>query len=199
MRDDTSKEYRALYYLKSLNGHEIKASRLIQAVLDELSASVRLTSEWYEYQQNRMVITRRSEPAKAFILVLARIGYQRTLNQELDAVARIALACGCTPESGEGYWETINGNKTPVSKKQAQAKITDAKAKKVAIDMEWNQHGVRRMAAPVKRSDGSLVGVVALAQSFSPAADDILPACEKTLERAVLTLEQNDIVCSGSI
>ena len=39
------------------------------------------------------------------------------------------------------------------------------------MDVEYNPNGVRRYAAAVRKSDGTLAGIIALAENFTPSAD----------------------------
>ncbi|MFZ2655152.1 MAG: helix-turn-helix domain-containing protein [Victivallales bacterium] len=180
-RDPVTKEYSSKVAMVRLGRAGRDFSDKVQKLLDSLAEKTCRTAEWYVHNGDRMVLARRSEPENAVIHVKAKIGFERELNGEFEAVARIAILNLKIDLSGKKSWIYRDGRKKNIEESICR-KILDSDRKNgYAIDMEYNENGVRRYAAPVFQN-GKLAGVIALAENFRPDADSKIPRIAKMLK-----------------
>lgn len=141
----------------------------MESELSSLAREIGLTVEWYDIKETRAVITWRYEPDGPLIQVKAKVGYSRGVKGEIDAVAQVLLKC-TNMKAGEGIWIYRNGDEVPISKKQLEDCL-QREEEHVGCDMEYNTNGVRRIAFGVRSKAGKLLGIIALAEGFTPKAD----------------------------
>ena len=144
-------------------------TRRVVATLETLAVETNCTAEWYVPARQGMVLTQRHEPDSQQVHVVARIGFVRAWEQELDAVATAATANGGPkPSPGSAYWAYgHDGVHVTLCAADVRARLTDAANCAIARDTHYNTNGVKRIATAVTRN-GSLVGVLALAHGYQP-------------------------------
>ncbi len=148
-----------------------------------------LTSEWYIPFSDRMVISDRCESNRP-INVRARIGYTRILNDELEAVTQAALSMKDVDilEAGN-YWHWENRTISLVTPQFFYDTINRVKQSRVSIDNDYNIFGIRRYAAVVLNPDNTLFGIIALAEAYTPTADERRDFNLKTLQQVAEGLQ----------
>ena len=184
---DSKKNYRSTVKVVSLHEKMDWESHL-EVKLSQLGEEVGLTVEWYEIQGERAVITWRFEPQAAYIRVLARIGYSRGVEEEIDAVAQVLLK-GTSLIPGKKICHYDGGEKRPLLKKELKACL-DGEEGLMGKDPEYNTNGVRRIATGLKDYKGKLRGIVALAEGFTPKADQLRSERLETLKKYTNELQQ---------
>ena len=177
-RDTISRKYQVTVKIIAVNGIAHDKEQLIHTALVQLSAQTGLTTEWYIQTADGMMIVDRVEPVDKPVKVVANIGYIRHLVGEFEAVARIAIAnkADIEPDWNQ-YWNYLKGEIQKISKNEFNQLVTEATNAECIMDNEYNPNGIRRMAASVKNTNGKLYGIIALAESFTPDANN------KTQER----------------
>ena len=142
-------------------------------IMKELVEATGFTAEWYEYQNESAVITLREEPQNVAVKVLATQGFQRTLNQELDAVARIFIKYYGFPEPMPNYyirkWDEI----IKLSTDEVNQKLDELPENYLAVDKNFNHNGIRRCAIAVFDAQRQLVGTIALAGHYHPSSNSV--------------------------
>lgn len=190
-KDGSTRTYRALARLTPLAEDGESYTRRIDAALRDLSAETGTTAEWFVPEARGVVLTRRASPPAAEVRVLARVGFCRAWNEELDAVAMIAYALW--PEAPAiaarpAFWHYDDaGGRVPLRKAAALARIAAVAPGQPIEDVELNNHGVLRLACGVLQS-GALTGILALAMPFFPGFRKELPARRTALAGAARRL-----------
>lgn len=185
-RIEPEKRYRALAAVLPLAHPEAAFRQRLRAVLAELAASTGQTAEWYLPRGGKMLLVDREQPADRVVQVRAALGFVRELAGELEAVARLALAAGVAPAAAT-YWQYRAGQPAPLSRPELTAALAAAAGGRTR-DREYNPNGVRRYAAAVRQPDGTLAGILALAESFTPDAEREAAARLKILGRQAAAL-----------
>lgn len=160
-RDPVSKRFRARRILVE---HGIDAQADVRAVLAaaavKLAATTGYSVEWFAWCDRRLVMLDRADPEDRAVVVRARLGWVRPLD-EVDALVQIVIAHGGLvplPKS----WRWSGGKQVAVARETAQTWARRAAKTGWARDAAGNSQGVIRAAAPVF-GEGSLLGVLALA------------------------------------
>ncbi len=179
-RDPESKEYSVKVAMVRLDSAVREFSSKIQKLLDVLAEKTCRTAEWYVSSDGKMSLTMRSEPEDAEIHVKAKIGFERELDGEFEAVARIAISSLDMDVSGGGYWVYRSGVRKSISGTMCGKILESDRKNGYAMDLEYNPNGVRRYAAPVF-NEGRFAGVLALAENYRPDADSQIPVISKIL------------------
>lgn len=173
-RDAPDKRFRATALIVPLAAATDAFSGRLATALQQLCAETGHTAEWWVPQGRAMVLLLQRFPDDGEVHVRARVGFVRPSQGELEAVLRAALAAGLKPEANDdGKWWTYdeNGEVLRLSAKAArQALAQAATAQASAADPCVNPNGVRRHAAAVRDAAGALLGVLAIAESYSPGA-----------------------------
>ncbi len=171
-KDEATKVYRAVSVIVMRSPGLDELSARIPAELKRLSGLTGRTSEWYVPGDGVMMLSDRCEPEDCAVNVKARIGFERELDGELEAVARLALGCGAPRPAGKtAHWNYMNGKKAKIPASKAAKLIASAGKAGHCLDTEYNVNGVRRYAAAVRHADGNFVGIIAVAENFTPDAD----------------------------
>lgn len=181
VRNPETKEYSAKVAIISLDSAEKEISVKIQELLDLLADKTARTAEWYVIKGSSMLLTQRSEPEDTEIHVKAKIGFERALDGEFEAVARIALSSLGMPVSGKRRWIYRSGKRRNISGAACERVLQSDRKKGYALDAEYNPNGVRRYAAPVFHK-GRFAGVIALAENYRPDADSHIPEISRILK-----------------
>ncbi|HCE46236.1 MAG TPA: hypothetical protein DET40_22045 [Lentisphaeria bacterium] len=183
-RDPVSKEYCSKIAIVRMDSAGRDLSGKIQKLLDSLAGKTCRTAEWYVPNGGRMVLMQRSEPEDAMIHVKAKIGFERMLDDQFEAVARIAISNLGAGVSGRNYWVYKGGERKSISEEACRRILRSDRENGFAIDVEYNDNGVRRYAVPVF-NQGKFAGVIALAENFRPDADSQIPRISKILKEEI--------------
>ncbi len=171
-RDDSDKTFRSLVRIVPFSSKSERARRKIFDSLVHLTGETAKTTEWFVHSRDSMVITERFEPDQPVVQVKARIGFARKLKGELDAVARVALAFLEDTDCSGPFWVYTKGEKSDISTREAQQQIEQVRVRGHALDAEYNSNGIRRYAVPVLHTgSSSLLGIISIAEYFTPGAD----------------------------
>ncbi len=172
-KDSTTKKYIALSAIIPISNVDILQTKQIINSLAFLSKETSLTAEWYLYNGESMVMTEQVEPENSQVYVMAKIGWKRELYNEFEAVARVAIANGCkSSNEKKSYWNyDENGEKENISNKDVSKQLKLTLKEKCTMDEKYNSNGIRRYAAPIMKSNGDLLGIIALAENFTPSAN----------------------------
>ncbi|HBC89373.1 MAG TPA: hypothetical protein DCZ94_20730 [Lentisphaeria bacterium] len=183
-RDPISKEYSAKVSITRIDSAGKELSIKIQDLLDSLAEKTCRTAEWYLPNHDKMILVQRTEPDDAVIHVKAKVGFERPLDGELEAVARIAISNLRLSTAGKKYWVYRSGERKRISESLSGKMLEYDRENGFAMDVEYNPNGVRRYAVPVFY-EGKFAGVVALAENFRPDADRQIPRISKMLKEAI--------------
>ncbi len=173
-KDLITKKYTALSTIIPIYDKDGLYHQKIIDTLRNLSQKTMLTSEWYVFNGNAMVMTERVEATNSQIRILARIGWNRDLISELDSIAKVAIAHGLKPKKEKENICWIydeNGGKKYLEVNEIDNLLKTTLKNKCTMDKNYNSEGVRRYAAPVLDKNGKLYGILTLAENFTPKAD----------------------------
>lgn len=164
-----TKRYKSTWVLVPKNTSD-KYRSYISECLRGIVKLTGLTAEWYMPCNERMVISDRCD-SDSPINVRAKIGYSRVLNDELEAVTKIALSCEDITKINLGsYWHWNDGTISVITPEELHKSVNETKESGTALDKEYNIFGIRRYAARVLDPDNNLFGIIALAEGYSPNA-----------------------------
>lgn len=186
VKRNARKHYVPMLRLAPLEQSRDWDSFLVERLAD-LGRMLQLTIEWYQVKEGQAVITWRFEPESTPIHIRAQVGFPRGPGGEVDAVARILFAC-TSIQPGKTTWVYRKGDSHPVSAAQIRKEIKAMK-RPLFGDQEYNTNGVRRLASGVRNSDGTLKGIIAIAEGFTPKADDLRTQRLAALQSAADDLE----------
>ena len=189
VRDKGDKKYRTLVKLVPIEDSRAYFHQKLHLLMRRLANDTSSTVEWYLPEGCHVTIRERSEPEDAHVFVRARVGFSRGASGELDAVARMAAASGIEASGNVDYWHWLKGKVTPIDLELAASLIETAARNNCTNDVEYNVNGVRRYAAPVRDGAGALKGILAIAESFTPCADETSEQKLTTVCRAAGELE----------
>lgn len=163
---------------------------VVRGAMERLTLATGITSEWYEAGSSCMKLIDLFDPPDAHVRIAARVGFRRRIDDELEAVTRVALASPLFEYTGEKLWQyTETGKKVALSAKKCRKQITKTRDKGITMDPNWNGNGIRRYAAWLMDGD-EFVGVLALAEIFTPGADKHIESHMKELKKAAVATEK---------
>ncbi len=183
-RDPVSKEYSSKIAIIRRDDSDRNLYGKVQHLLNSLVEKTFRTAEWYVFDKNRMLLTQRAEPRDAFIRVIAQIGFERKIDKEFEAVTRIAILNLGIKINNQKFWIYKNGTREYLSKDACNEILQKDMKNGYALDLDYNCNGVRRYAAP-KFDNGKFAGVVALAENFTPDADQQVQNISKILKTEI--------------
>lgn len=199
VRDEVSKRYRSAVIVLPEGDVNGQLLAVIDRELAALCECFSVTAEWYQPFPRHMTITRRREATGNPVWVRAQLGFTRSQDDEWEAVTRLAHALGhftweasarfrvyCGGRLGE--WSAAEAARA-LEKELASGKSLNL-ADRTAFDAEYNVNGIRRLAAAVVHRDGALLGVLALAESYRPNADEERGERLQALRDAARRIEQ---------
>ncbi|MHC4883670.1 MAG: helix-turn-helix domain-containing protein [Planctomycetota bacterium] len=192
-RNEEDRSYRALARLTPL-GDEVECfDQELQMGLDELARATGVTAEWFVPSASAITLAQRSSAADALVRVLARVGFAREWNGELDSVAATAYALwekAPKISTRPAFWHyDTEGERIPFPKDQWKKRIDAIVPAKPIRDMEFNPNGILRMACGVMRQ-GDLTGILTLAMPFVPGFEKRCKEREKALAALARQLTQ---------
>lgn len=188
-RDPDSKRFHACARIIPLSGGGGDFLAQLRVSVAKLAQETAQTVEWYIPHADGMVIAERAEPETTVVRVVAKIGYLRTWESELEAVITVARAFGekqPVPTTSGWVWDE-NGKQRTLLPDAFEQRIATCRANGYCLDASFNSNGVRRMAVPVFRGEG-LVGILAVAMSFSPGVSARLREYEVAMRREAVAL-----------
>lgn len=197
-RDPTTKRYQSLAAVVPVNDVRQPSLEILRDALIELSESTGRTVEWYAPHAGRWVITERREARDGDVRVSARIGFERSLDDEFEAVAQVALAFWEIQTDELPHWAWRSGEKQPLAATELDEIKRRTVSTGVAMDSDYNPQGVRRHAVPVRSRNGELIGVLALAENFTPTVDREIPHVQAALRETAAKLESSVVAKSKS-
>jgi DNA-binding IclR family transcriptional regulator len=168
-RNPSTRTYRPAMRLVPLTSPGIDFARRVADALEHLARSTGYTAEWYVQAPEGMVLTRRHEPESQQVHVVAQIGFVRTLDGELDAVAAAALAAGVAELAPKArYWSYgQDGIRTMLSRPQARHIVAETFTRGFSFDPHFNTNGVKRVAVAVM-AGAAAAGILSLAHGYQP-------------------------------
>ncbi len=169
-REEAGKRYTALASVQ-LHDETTLIRGVVRKEMKRLTGATGITTEWYERVAERMEIVDLYDSPHAEVFIRARIGFRRPFRNELEAVTRIGLGVGLFDYGAISYWYyDEEGERPHMPAEVRDAQIQEAKDKRLTMDFNWNSNGLRRYAAAVM--DGQkLIGILALAETFTPGAN----------------------------
>lgn len=168
-RDSRARRYYAMSRLVPFYARQSGFEDDLGAAMERIALVTDQTVEWYVYSNTGMVLVRRAEPRDREVGVRARVGYMRTWNTELEAVAALGYAwLGDPPREGNKLWVwNARGERSGLSANEVNQRIDRARQNGFAIDETFNSNGVRRIACVAGREQRPF-GVLVIAQYFAP-------------------------------
>lgn len=147
--------------------------------LPELAERTGHCAELYSIDSNRVRLIDRADPETDEIVVAARIGFERGLT-ELDSTAALYFAFipGHPPPPRVWIWK--EGEKVQLTAAQRNARILRAREQFFALDVDFNESGIRRFAIPLLAQE-HLQGILAIAQRQTPRAEREVERIRETL------------------
>ena len=181
-RSEQTGLYRATARIVYSSGPAPELEARVRRTLEQLSATLHVTAEWFEPGEEGLLLSMRESPAEAEVTVKARSGFMRKWNDELEAVASLGYAFWpAAPKTRSSLWiYDPRGRRVKLTPAESKARIDKARATGTAVDTCYNSNGVKRIAAAVVRN-GNLVGVLALACAFTPSLGLELDEKEKAV------------------
>jgi DNA-binding IclR family transcriptional regulator len=124
--------------------------------------------ELYRVGAGRVELVDRADPVVRDMQLTARIGFRRDL-RECDATALLYYAFSGDKPGGDALsWSWRGGERVRVTARQRAAWLAESRRSGLAVDCEFNENGIRRFAVGLIPADGSLAGIVAVAQRLTP-------------------------------
>jgi DNA-binding IclR family transcriptional regulator len=186
-RNSVSGEYTANISLVPVFDPTSDFFKSINDSLSALSKAIVQTTEWYIPAEKGMTLLHRCTPDAVDIRVIAKIGFERAFQGELEAVATLGNAFFNREnyKSYSGFWTYFeHGKYASLPKNKAVQKIVSAQKDKFAIDPFFNTQGARRLAHIVFKNDKP-AGIIAIIQNFTYDKNDdkLLKALQNEAER----------------
>lgn len=178
-QDQESKRWQALKRVKTLEDPTLPALESARKRLAFLADRTGHCAELYIWKETKLTLIDRAEPESVEVMVRARIGFQRGL-EELDATALVAFAFDPHLEPPEKSWAWKKGKKKKLSPEKCDQRISKTRKQGLTVDSGFNEHGIRRFAIPVF-SENRLAGVLAIAQRQTPRAEQEISLIKQTL------------------
>ena len=169
-------------------------NKKVSIELERLCAIFQKTVEWYEYNGKTLELVDRQEPERA-INLLAKIGFERRLDDEFDCLARLGLAFFGGNIDYNGFWfYDVDGKKSIVG--DVKTAVKEARENSVAFDLLYNAYGVRRLAAVVADKNQAY-GIISIAETCYPGAERTinikLEQLKESADSIVEAYRKNDI------
>lgn len=158
------KHYKALWTLRPLHDAKTLCRQKLERKLPGLCRETGCTVEWYEPVEEGMKMVIQKLPDTE-VRVQARPGFLRPWRIEFEAVARLAHAFSKNaPASFVTRMFVKDGVMAKIAPAQIRALLADARERKTAWDIPFNENGVRRYAAAAVEG-GEFLGVLAIAEA----------------------------------
>ncbi len=192
-RDPQSLTYRANVALRPINSPRRWLCDHCARTLDALCEQVGQTVELHLWESERLTMIDRREPEHAMVKAIARIGWQRDLD-ELDALTQVVLAFGRSgqPDPSVRYWHWKNNREQPVSWRRLGQVIQQASRDRAAVDLDVNSQGIRRYAAPLLTCEDRLTAIVAIAEAVNPNHPQVQPGLRSAVADAARAIGRVD-------
>ena len=188
-RDEAGKRYTALAGLRRHDSLAFVRS-VVHKEMQRLTTTTGITSEWYEAGDTCMELVDLIDPPEAKVTINARIGFHRRIDDESEAVTRIALACPLFDHTGLGLWQyDTEGEKVALSADECSQQIAETRAAGITMDLNWNRNGIRRYATVLMDGD-AMIGVLGLAETFTPGANKRIDANLERLKQSAAAITE---------
>lgn len=166
-RDNGNRTYKARVVLVPVWQGEAHMTAKRQKEMESLAARTNRTVEWYVVGNTGLVMVERAEPERTEVRIGATTGFNRTWNDELEAVSCLGYGwAGGAPRPTKLWAYVEDGARGKLPLKRAKERIAMARDQGLVRDTVYNSNGVRRLATVVV-SDGVLAGVLALSEHES--------------------------------
>lgn len=170
VRDPLSKRFRARQRLVETEATgEIDLRAQLADALVGLAAGTGRSAELFAWTDRRLVMIDRADPEDREVVVRARVGWVRPLD-EIDSLVQVAIAHGGLKPSAKG-WRWDGRERVAVPAETAARLARRVAAAGLAHDTGPNSQGVVRVAVPLL-ADDRLVGILSLASPAATPADD---------------------------
>lgn len=171
-REESSKKYESLVLVRFKSDFSLISEDVLKKELERISQLSGCTAEWYVQRSEGMEMAQRFEPTDNPVTVKAQIGFLRKFNAEFDAVNRVAAVFGLHPtKKNTKYFCYAKPGMESILSIDIPELLKEIGDNMYTYDCNWNQNGVRRFAIGVCDKDKKLLGIVALAESYTPDAD----------------------------
>lgn len=191
-RNSQTKNYHAIARIHYSEKSTPDFSTRVQQELETLSSDLCVTAEWFEPSLEGLVLRQRASPLEAEVVVIARSGFVREWNGELDSVASLGYALyRQAPEkaTSQTLWVYgLQGEHLALKEPSVRKILKTAAEEKQMIDTNFNNHGVKRVACAVMH-DHELKGILSLALTFTPVLELEIKKNLAALKSAAETLE----------
>ncbi|MEM9400052.1 MAG: helix-turn-helix domain-containing protein [Verrucomicrobiota bacterium] len=191
IRDPSSKAYQSLYRLVPTTAEETVLRELFRERLQELAEMSQLSTEFYLFENSKLLLKEIFEPTNPVIRINYQPGAVYEL-QDVEAVALIVLTFGLQennwPAGPLNCWE--EGRQKKITGRRLMENVRLARQEEIAIDSEFNNVGIRRFAAPVFSSKHNLACVISLAQTWTPYAYKDMQNISQCLKNCSLELSE---------
>lgn len=185
--------YRAVVRMVPVLGLADGFTVQLKAALRELAETTGVTAEWFIPSPEGMLLIERYSDPQAELVVLARVGFCRKWNDELDSVImqgyRFWKASPRLADEAELWVYDSAGQRLPIGSAKAVERIAKIKPGQIAEDYNVNTNGVLRMAGAVMRGQ-EFLGALSLAMPRLPQFDERKTQHKSVLQNAVNQLSQ---------
>lgn len=167
--------YRALQVLRPAAVARRDLTQALGGLMEDLVRETGCTVEWFEAAPEGMILRRQVHPPHE-VRVVARPGFVRAWNGELDAVAQLGLAFAPqAPAPGPMQAYRRNGVTAALPVREVRARVAVARTRGCASDPAFNTHGIRRSAVAVRLPEWAGVLAAATAYQFrtTPSSSSI--------------------------
>ena len=171
---DTARRYRLVWNFRPGEGASAAFAARLAARMERLAEALGVTIEWYEASPGGLELRNQRMPVRAEVRVLARPGFIRRWNTELDSVARLGHAFSPHAPALKPRLSLFkrDGFASKLTLREARELASVARKTRTASDTAFNSNGVRRAAAAMLLPGGVLAGILVAASSitFDPKA-----------------------------
>lgn len=169
-QDPASKVWHLLERLSAFIPEEGDVVERWRGLLGSLCQEAGHCLELYRVVQGRVELVDRADPVVRDMQLTARIGFVRDL-RECDSTALVYYAYAGVPVTGKALsWCWQNGERRRVTALERKSLLARTRREGMAEDRDFNENGIRRFALGLRRADGKLAGIFALAQRLTPLA-----------------------------
>lgn len=163
-------------------------------MMDGLCRETGVTVELYAWRDAGLTMIDRREPDQAEVCVRARVGHARDLT-EIEALSQVARVWKLSdmPDANvlpqRKLWVWNAGQKNRFTAAQLKNALKETRQRKIGIDLDINENGVRRYACPMINASAKPAehqGVLALAQVCPPTALQPDPRLIEALKQATV-------------
>lgn len=179
-QDPETRRWQALQRLQTLDSPILAPMEAARKRLPTLAEQTGHCAELYFLQDGTLTLMDRAEPESVEIMVRARIGFDRGMD-ELDSTALIAYAFSSELPVPEKVWVWKKGVRKVRTVEKRDRLISKTRTRAFSVDADFNEFGIRRFAIPILSGE-KLLGVLAIAQRQTPKAETEFDFIQQTLQ-----------------